>query len=671
MRLVDIAAIADPAGHRINLSWNYPASAPPGSGVRVVRAPSSYPLTPQDGVTVAEGVGIRTADDTSLSGEKVYYYTLFPFTGTPARFEPDPANRISAMATASYNFARQMYELLPALYRRYDARAEWLRDFLKLPGEQLDQLYSLTRASLGLTDVDHVDGALLPLLAQWIGWHTDFGLPVDQQRSEIRHAPWRYRTSGVLPALDTTIARVTGWPNRSKEFVHNLARTNRPERLNLWWTRRAVDGTWAKPTLLSVHDAYEGSPVVTSLPDGSGLLVFHARRNHGWDIWGKRFADASWQPSEPIVDRPGIHRHPTVARQGDRVRLFWETWSPSESVAAKGFWRIMSSVRTELGWSPMELFGDPGTERRLPAAAADDTGAVWLTWLEHDGTGYVLRYNRHDGTRWQLDEPATLPPDGNKPARVEGDPVLIFHPSSSAGRLFLFWARREPGGPAGQKRWTVAYRSKKSLAPEVADWSPIRIVPRAGTGEFHDREPAPTAMGGNGLEMFWSSTRVGGWSIFRSVLDTATSTWAPAEQVTATPFSERAPVVIGSAPGTRLIFRSNASLRPGEPLAAAGMSEGVRTLDQRYAGTTTVDTGNVGKLSLLGTFEDFQTYTNDAGTTGIRTDRNRIARDTVGLFLTPGAVDEEQADLVISRLRGVLREFLPVTTRAVIVKEDP
>ncbi|MEV0293911.1 hypothetical protein [Nocardia sp. NPDC050710] len=671
MRLVHIAATADPAGNRINLSWDFPESAPPGAGVRVVRATIGYPLTPDDGVTVAEGAGLRTAHDSALHGEQTYYYAIFPFTGTPARFEPDPGNRISATATARYDFAHQMYDLLPSIYRRYDARSDRLRRFLDLPGAQFDQLYSLTRAALRLTEVDSVDAALLPLLAQWIGWRTNFGLPIDRQRTEIRHAPWLYRINGVIPALDATVTRVTGWPNRTKEFVHNVARTNRPERLNLWSVRRAADGTWAAPALLSVNDAYEGRPVVVSLPDSSRLLIFHTHRRHGWDIWGKRFVDDSWQPSEPIVDRPGIDRHPSVARQGDRMWLFWETYIDSEQNAVEGIWRIASSIGTDRGWSPVELFGDPATERRLPATVADNAGGVWLSWLERDTGGWSVRYNRHDGTRWQLAEPATMPADGGDQPRVQEDPVLLFHPSSGAGRLFLFWTRREPGGPAGGTRWTVAYRSKQSLDPAVADWSPIRVLPRAGAGEFHDREPAPTALAGNEIELFWSSTRAGGWSVFRSVLDTGAFTWAPVERVTATPFSERAPVAVGSGSNTTLVFRSNASLRPDDLLVSDNTFDGARTLDQRYAGTTTVDTGNAGKLSLQGSFEDFQTYTNDSGVAGVRSDGDRIARDTVGLFLTPTVAESEQIDLAISRLRSVLGEFLPVTTRAVIAKELP
>ena len=649
MRLTEIAAAADPGGNRINLRWNYPEPIPPTAGVRVMRGTSEHPQSPDDGVQVDEGIGLRTATDTDLHGETVYYYTLFPFTGTPARFEPDPRNRISAMATAPYDFADQMYNLLPAVYRRYDADRAQLRRFLDIPGAQLDQLYSLARAALHLSDTDRVDGSLLPLLAQWIGWRTDLGLPISRQRSEIRCAPRLYRTIGVIPALDATVTRVTGRPNRTKEFTHAVARTNQPERLNLWSMTRNVAGAWTRAVLpTSVDDAYEGRAAVVGLEDDSLLLAYHTLRRHGWDIWGKRLADGDWQPSEPLVDRPGVDKHPTITRQGSRLWLFWETHG------SDGVWHLASRTRTSGGWSAVETVGDAAIERRLPAAAADDTGGLWLFWLERLGDEWQIRYNRHNGTDWQLPQPATVPLTGGQ-APTE-DLIVTFHPTSAAGRLFLFWASRQPRGTAGQTRWTVAYRVKQGLGPTVSDWSPVRPLP-SGDDLFHDREPYPIPLAGNELELFWSSTRAGGWSIFDSTLDTGSLTWTPAEQVGEDPFTARAPAAVHTGSDTLLVYRSNASIHHRD----------AHTVDERYAGTTTVDTGNTAKLSLIGTFDDFQTYTNDAGHNGTRTDANRIGLDTVGLYPQLAATEPDQMRAAISRLRGVLAEFIPIAARAVIV----
>jgi phage tail-like protein len=681
MRLVDITATADPAGNRIDLAWDYP-DGDDLPGVRVVRREGTHPEGPDDGdevVVVDEDSGVRSAQDDGLKGETVYYYTLFPFRGAPPQFEPDRHNRVAAMATSPYDLAGLMYRLLPEIYRRYDAvrtprldsgdaadlrDSGMLRRFLDLPGGQLDQLYSLIRASLDLCDLDRVDGDLLPLLADWIGWPTTFALPVAAQRNEIRHAPRLYRTIGIIPTLEATVARVTGWSSRTKEFVHNVARTNQPERLTLWSISRDSNGNWGAPVQVSHNYTYEGRTVCAPLADGSRLFVYHTSRRHGWDIWAKRLADGDWQPSDPVVDRPGIDKHPTVARQEGRLWLFWETYDP-EQPAPDRRWRIAVRTRTDGDWSPVEFFGDPATERRLPTAAVDRTGGLWLFWLERSGTAWEVRYNRHDGTAWQPGSGATLPTDATGTPGPDGDLVVVAHPSDTVAPLWLFWAHRAPTGPARPARWAVACRSKQSLAPDAVDWSPGRALPK--TGDVDDREPAPLPTADGGIDLFWSSTRGGSWSVFRSLLDTGALTFGPVQQVTTSPYSERAPLAQDIGSGTTLLtYRSNESLAHTSTVYGA-----TRTLDMRYAGTTTVNSRDAGKLALRGMFTDFQTYTHDAGHGGVRTNDDRISRDTVGLYLTPTTSDAGQIEAGISRLRGVLADFMPISGRAVFVTESP
>ena len=85
-----------------------------------------------------------------------------------------------------------------------------------------------------LHDLDKVDSRLLPLLAQWIGWQIDHRLEVDVQRNDIRNAPHLYKSIGLIPTVEATVKRLVGWESRTKEFVHNVFRSNQPERLNLW-----------------------------------------------------------------------------------------------------------------------------------------------------------------------------------------------------------------------------------------------------------------------------------------------------------------------------------------------------------------------------------------------------------------------------------------------------
>jgi hypothetical protein len=673
MRLRNITGQANSSGNRIDLSWTNPDPVT-FPGVRVVRRERTHPLTPDDGVIVVHGTGILSVSDVGLKGETAYYYTLFPFHGNPPVYEGDPHNRVSALATASYDFAGQMYALLPALYHRYneaqapssdpsvapeDRAKGQLRLFLDLPGSQFDQIYSLARAALGFYDLDRVQGSLLPLLAQWIGWQTDYGLEVGAQRNEIRFAPQIYQTIGLIPTVGATVKRVTNWESQTKEYVYNVARTNQPERLNLWSMLRPSGGAFGAAALASVNFVYDGRPTAVREADGSLSFFYHTYRRHGWDIWTKQFAGGQWQPSAPVVDQPGADKHPAAALQGNRLWLFWESYDPAQPAADRK-WRINFRTRVAGVWSAPAVFGDTATARRMPAAAVDDSGGLWLFWREQTSTGWAIKYNRHDGAQW-LPNPVDFPADGGQDPRVEGDLFVLFHPTSATQRIWLFWVRHEPGGPPGQTRWTIAYRIKQGIDPAAADWSVVRTLPKAAP-DNHDREPSPIIAAGGNIELFWSSTRSNGWTLWHDTLDIGALTWAAAQQLTNTPYSNRAPLAVETGTGTLVAYRSNESLTHTSVVYGA-----TKTLDERYAGATTADTRNAAKIGLRGKFEDFQTYTYDAGQSGVRTNDDRIARDTIGLYLSPDIVDPSQIKALVSRLANVLAEFMPVTERAVFI----
>jgi len=241
------------------------------------------------------------SDRQQLQGETVYYYTLIP--SNPGDYQFDPHNQVAALATAPYQLGGQMYELLPALYHRYDTvlppadEPQWgqLRRFLDIPGSQLDWIYSLATSLLDLLQLDKVDGRLLPLLADWIGWQTNYRQQrgVDNQRNEIRQAPYLYQTIGTLPTVTTTLNRLLGWENRFwdnrlKELFNNVVLSNRPEQLNFWALTRLAN-TWSalsKP--LSLDFAYEGRAVVAHQPDSQEWwLFYHTQENERWAIWYK------------------------------------------------------------------------------------------------------------------------------------------------------------------------------------------------------------------------------------------------------------------------------------------------------------------------------------------------------------------------------------------------
>ncbi len=747
MSLEQIKASPHPGGNQINLSWVMPSDAS-YTGVRVVRRVSSYPTGPDDGINVAQAPQLMSAVDTGLQAQQIYYYTLFPYQGDPPVFEVDHHNRTAAMATSAEDFAGYMYELLPAIYHRYDRDSEALKSFLELPGGQLDQLYSFAKATGDLQNSEKVSGNLLPLLAQWIGWRTDYKLELSAQRTEIRHAPTIYESIGLIPLVEATIKRNSGWESRTKEFIHNIFATNRPAHLNLWSMTRDDTDTWSESAeLVSMDYAYEGRPTSTLDDNNIRWLFYHTQRKGRWEIWFKSSptislalqfqeqlidglitpelltrliqagfiltptttittvtADLVWEitdatesyiielhhnellayhttaeltaldASQPIiVGGLSIYRYPSVAQQLQTLWLFWSAFDEDQQ-----HWQIQYRRRRDAQWldiapvdpdpaldNPFAVGGiyDPVPQRRMPYAVLDGDNRLWLFWIEDNGSGWQLRYNRRDGGGWGI--PVDFP-NGAVDPRVNQDFSVLIQPTLPDQRIYVFWSRPAETLIPGQIRWEVAYRVKEDLDLTDLNWTAVQSLPKDGTNDnHHDRDPM-AILHNNNVELFWSSNREdAGWSVWRSVLiDYTTNTWdaGETERLTDGTNWQRDPLPIISVDTTWLIFRSNQGL--GYHSEVYGATE---TFDERYVGSTTVDIRHTQKFALWKTFEDIQRYTYDAGKNGKRTNDDWIARDTIGVYLDNDTLDTEQVEAGIARLKLVLNEFMPITDRAVFI----
>lgn len=749
MRLQAIRAFPLPVGNQIELTWVNP-DPDQYPGVRILRRAGAYPTSPDDGVVVAEGQNLPyTANpdgarlyrvlDRQLQGETVYYYSLFPYQGDPPAYVIERHNRAAAMATAPYDMAGRMYELLPRIYHRYDSAGPppaapllsdadrqrgQLRRFLDLPGGQLDQIYSFARAMLDLHDIDRVDGRLLPLLAQWIGWQTDYRLAIDAQRNELRQAPFIYETIGIVPTLEATVKRVLGWESRTKELVHNVCLTNRPPRLNIWSRRQLEDNTWSEPVHpISLDFAYAGRLAAVAEDDQHLWLFYHTARADHWDIWYKTLfvfgIDAALRDGldrgivsvalQQAFANEGLllSQHATIGAEAGAWRitdtennqtytvreepgqLHVEHWAPSRPLTnrerfdrhptavragaalwvfwdvydpAGRTWRIDYRTHREGAWSAIATFGGaaPAPERRQPRAAVDGDGSLWLFWMERAEATHPWQWRYN-----RYDDPATaLDPAGSFSFDSElGRQVrdlFVLSREDGAQTLWVFWAQQEPVGNLTQTEWRIYYRTKQSLDPAAADWTAAQ--PLAAPGYDSGREPAALLDDDGNIELYWSSGQGGSWSLWRSTLDVAADSWDPAERLTGDPYSERDPLPVSLGGRTWLIYHSNQSLTYTSAIYSA-----TETLDARYAGSTTVDTRNVAKIALRGRYEDFQTYTYDSGDRGRRSEEDWYARDTVALYLTPDVEDPQLISRSRSLISKVLRQFLPIQVRPVFI----
>jgi hypothetical protein len=160
------------------------------------------------------------------------------------------ATRPRAVATPTdlHRTGRQLYELLPGIWRRHDVPpagtgpasgrigaipesrrdAGQLRRLVDLFGVAADHLRSRADGLVGLHDVDGVEPGLLPHLAHLVGWELSPDVSVPLQRHEVRYAPQLYRMTGTIPGVQLWAKRLTRWDVEVKEFAENVLFSNDP-----------------------------------------------------------------------------------------------------------------------------------------------------------------------------------------------------------------------------------------------------------------------------------------------------------------------------------------------------------------------------------------------------------------------------------------------------------
>jgi hypothetical protein len=376
----DFKAESNSRGGRVDLSWVNPTSTefPGFMGVRILRRESTQPemtilggqATPVapaqivfDSASATPGAS-AVFSDKGLKGETVYYYAAVAYSATLV----SPPVFASALATTPYQTADELYRELPGFYRQFDTvtppdapgldpsdiEKGQLRRSVEMFGEQFDLLRSYARAMRDFQRIDRIDGALLPLLAEWIGWQNDFTLNHAKQRNEISYASHFHRTTGIAANLRATINRLTTWDAQVKEFVHNVFLTNTPEQLIIK-ERERIGANWQAERLVTTDIAYEGRPAVTREIGGRLWLFYHARQSAArqsaaqqsgvqlatapgktvaedqWHLWFKTFEQTGWMPARRLTFDGKINKYPTAFQKNDGN--FWVFFSSYEETS--------------------------------------------------------------------------------------------------------------------------------------------------------------------------------------------------------------------------------------------------------------------------------------------------------------------------------------------------
>ena len=638
--------------------------------------------------------GLSGATDTGLPPGQVLYYTLFPYTGQPLRHEFNPMNRVTCFATDSMDYGGRMYRQLPVIYHRYDTRLPLphqvekagmteaerqqgqLRRFLDLTGTHLDQFHSFATAALHLHDMQRVDGNLLPLLGQWIGWNTLFNNEVAGQRNEIRYAPELLQTLGQIPTIETLVRLITGMENQTREMANNVFITNRPEELNFWLAHRDNTdntGAWTpEKEVFSLDMAYAGRP--SAVRDESDVLwlFYHICRNNDWDIWYKTFReDQGWTPSKPLTEDPAVDTHPCAVLRDKTLMVSWNSFDEENQS-----WSIKYKENTGGTWTEPAVFDHgitgTGVQRKSPCAIVDKNNKVWLFWLETDtaetnltqADQWKLKFNRFDGTQWELPQAEDFPHDGISDPRVGTDIFAVVRTVGTTESIVLVWTRSHIDADGTIRGKEIACREKTGTASTSGGWGPVVVMPKIQSPFlYHDCEPYALAGENGEIDLYWSSNRSGAYAVWNIRLtDMATLDSAAAVRVVNSVYSQRYPAAFPSGDGTTLVYRSNQGIS-----YQGASSRSANQADFRRAGCIALDHRDRQMNLRIGKFNDCLTYTYDTGENGIPNNSTWYTCDTIGIYLTPDSDDIEAILKKVKTLETVIRQFLPLHTRAVFI----
>ncbi|HEY8942904.1 MAG TPA: hypothetical protein VIM73_01525, partial [Polyangiaceae bacterium] len=311
-------------------------------------------------------------------------------------------------------------------------------------------------------------------------------------------------------------------------------------------------------------------------------------------------------------------------------------------------------------------------------AVLDAAGGVWLFWSRRGERYLQIVSARWDSASWSALEVLATGSANREPVAVR----------DATERIWLLWSRRGQVGGA-EDSWSLRMRV---FDPGTSVWSVEAEVTPLLAGAS-DGEPSALLRPDGTLHVVFRSTRSGGRDLWALTIDPATSAISPPAAVLTGPMFHGWPALL-AVPGGEpwLLYRSDQSVprssvgtrvprSPDLRVTSAARppawdsrwsrrSQDTGTLT-RQAGAITVVRTHIDRTARRRRWDDLLSYTpqKPTGAPGepLLQDQELYTRGTIGLFLSQILPDSPLTQERVERLRPLLRKFLPIQTRAVVV----
>lgn len=129
-------------------------------------------------------------------------------------------------------------------------------------------------------------------------------------------------------------------------------------------------------------------------------VIWSARENRNWDLYGRRFDGQSWSSLERLTDHPEADVFHNVTT--DAAGTLWLVWQGFRNAKSDIFARRFDGEN----WLPAERISSSPANDWEPAIAADALGCVYVGWDSYDTGNYDVLVRRFGQGRW--DEPVAV-----------------------------------------------------------------------------------------------------------------------------------------------------------------------------------------------------------------------------------------------------------------------
>ncbi|OYY91552.1 MAG: hypothetical protein B7Y45_03065 [Sphingomonas sp. 28-66-16] len=337
--------------------------------------------------------------------------------------------------------------------------------------------------------------------------------------------------------------------------------------------------------------------------------------------------------------------------------------------AGSGVWRLADGLWR--GWTALDGVGAAGTVT-IAENGVWATTAIGAVRIEHDRVRLVTTADGLPSNAISMAEPGRSSPMRLVDAPAARDPALA---READGRQLLAWSHADLADQASDQRRLRVRR----FDPVAGSWTvPVDATMPPPGGRATDRQPALLPLAGGGARLFFTTDRSGAPGLAETLLSNALAAGAPTLLFDGDSHrTAPTPLPLPAGLGLLLLHRADASVTPGQisPLLAGATlvpdsPAVVAATMQRRCGTTTVRGSDAARNGRRKRWDDLISYTPHRpvieGEAPIAPNEF-YTRGTIGLYVSRGTRGRPLTADNALRLQQLLREFLPINMRAVLI----